>query len=84
MFDIIRDAPLGQLCRLLSESSILRYADEEPNYRFSAFDGQADNERAHRQQEKQPDAPIIAGCHCKDDPDNPQNWSHFKRAVVAF
>ncbi|OAG06220.1 multidrug transporter [Paraphaeosphaeria sporulosa] len=50
---IIRDAPFGQLVRILTGNRIFKYAEEDPNFRFPisyAFTGPTDAENTEKQE----------------------------------
>jgi MFS transporter, DHA1 family, multidrug resistance protein len=85
MYDIFRDSPLGQIVRFKFGNKILRYQDEEENFDLSKFRSlQEDLGGQEQAKSERSEGLIIIDWSSKDDADNPQNWSHFKRATVAF
>jgi len=115
--DLIREAPLGQLLRYLTNNRVLLYPEERPGFVLpvayqailegkesqlsssqttpaptiiNSKDGDADPETASNEKNEQlivpqvtADGTILVDWYTVDDPANPLNWSHKKRAMVA-
>ncbi|KAM3433258.1 hypothetical protein NHJ13734_006528 [Beauveria thailandica] len=95
MADLIRDAPLGQLLRLVSKHPTLQYPEERPN--SAEFDNWACAETtthdgtsagAPKQHDQAADVaeaePFAVHWYGESDPENPQNWSTGKKLTVTF
>ncbi|MCJ1246194.1 hypothetical protein MMC30_003399 [Trapelia coarctata] len=120
MMDLIREAPLGQLLRYLTNNRVLLYPEERPDFvlpvTYQAIlegkesqlsstqttpaptiietkhgnTGDTDPEAGAGQKTEQlivpqlaADGTILVDWYTVNDPENPLNWSHEKRATVA-
>lgn len=95
MADLIRDAPLGQLLRLVSVHLALRYPEERPNFagldNWPSADTATCDDSPARSLQRRDDAadmieaePFSVKWYGQSDPENPQNWSSGKKFTVTF
>jgi DHA1 family multidrug resistance protein-like MFS transporter len=106
MATIFRDAPAGQISRLLLGSRAFSYADERKSFALPFAKATTienhENEVLSKDPEKANDNEIVASGYESqtssesdsndklvewygvDDPDNPQNWSTWKKSFTFF
>ncbi|KAL4958669.1 MFS general substrate transporter [Aspergillus stella-maris] len=95
MWDIIRDAPLGQCLRLATGQKAARYPEEQPGFELPAgyFDlvdsrtgSSPSTGDAGQGSEKsiKEDPIVVVGWYGPKDPDNPYNWSSGKKLWIAL
>jgi DHA1 family multidrug resistance protein-like MFS transporter len=93
----VRDAPFGQLCRLILGPRVFLYPDEKDGFHYSveerqtapptpesngSTDTNADVEKAESGQAK--DGYQAVGWYNESDTENPQMWSVAKKTVTFF
>ena len=92
MLDVIRDAPVGQLLRLITSNAILLYPEERE--RFDIETAIAKFEKTGSTNNESSDGKVASadkgtgteycsvGWYSPDDPANPQNWPLGKKCAV--
>ncbi|KAJ9256541.1 hypothetical protein DTO207G8_2544 [Paecilomyces variotii] len=100
MWEIVRDAPFGQILRFVSNRRFARYPEDEPDFQLPAHYAQAigcasnsnvapstspnGDPEIARASEKDSSPLRLVTWYSDDDPDNPQNWSAGKKAWVSI
>lgn len=88
MYDTLRDAPVGNLLRSFSDIRCLHYAEERSEFDLQPYRSKASEETPNSESEDSPESQsagstLIVSWYSPADPENPQNWSQFKKAMVA-